>query len=150
MRKASDKLNSIPNKAGAGPRVRVVALVPVDKAATACDARVRGPRAAEHNVVLAVEEVGRVRRVERHGLEALVARQRRARPLPDAAHARLARERIAAGRDGLRVPRLETDVGTVEVNVQRGLGGAAAIDRDSGCERWCFLNTVVDQVTIYC
>lgn len=138
--------NHIANKPGTSPRIRIVALVPIDKAATASNARVRRPRAAQHNVVLAVEKVGRVGRVQRHGLEPLVPGERRARPLPHAAHARLPGQRVAAGRDGLRVPRLEADVGTVKVNVQRRRG-AVAIDRGGGgYQGWCFLHAVIDKM----
>lgn len=80
--------------------------------------------------MLAVKEIGRVRRVQRHGLESFVPGERRACPLPHATHARLPGQRVAVGRDRLRVPRLKADVGTVKVNVQRR--GAAAVDRCGG------------------
>lgn len=74
------------------------------------------PRAAQHNIMLAVEEVGRVRGIQRHGLEAVVLHQRRACPLPHAAHARLAGERAAPRRHRLRVPATEADVGAGQVD----------------------------------
>lgn len=104
----------------------------------------RGPRAAQHDIVLVVKEVRRVQRVQGHGLEALVAPQRGARPLPDAAHLGLAGEDVAAGRHRHGVPVLEADVGAGEVEEQ--LRGAGL----RGCGRggWRgFLDAVVDEVT---
>lgn len=65
--------------------------------------------------MLLVEEVCRVPRVQRHGLEAGPLPERGARPLPHSAHLGLSGEPIAIGRDGHGVPTLESNVGTVEV-----------------------------------
>lgn len=76
----------------------------------------RGPRAAQHNVVLVVEEVGRVRWVEGHGAEAGVSAERRAGPFPDTAKFGAAGEGVVAlGGDGGRVPAGEADVGAGEI-----------------------------------
>lgn len=77
-----------------------------------------GPRTTEDDVVLLVEEVGRVQRVQRHGLEALVAAERRTRPLPDAAHLGLSSEDVAPRCHWHRVPVLEADVGIGKVEEQ--------------------------------
>lgn len=101
-----------------------------------------GPRAAQHDIMLPVEEISRVSRVQLHGLKPFVAREGGTGPLPHAAHLTLADEVGASRRDGLGVPVAEADVGTGEVDEEVGPG---FIDRDVG--RWCFLYAVVDEVT---
>jgi hypothetical protein len=62
------------------PRVRVVPLIPVDEGSASSDARVGGPGSAQDDVVLAIEEVTRISRVQVHGLESLELSQWRAGP----------------------------------------------------------------------
>lgn len=83
-------LLQISHKSRACPRVRIVPLIPVDEALPPSNARMCSPRAAQYNIVLLVEEIGRVSWVQRHGLETLMATEWRARPLPDTANGRLA------------------------------------------------------------
>ncbi len=80
----------IPDKPGRTPHIRIVALVPIDKALPQRDARNGCPTAAQAHVVLAVEEVCRIPWVQVHGLETLVRRQRSARPFPQPAEVGLA------------------------------------------------------------
>jgi hypothetical protein len=61
--------------------------------------------------MLAVKEVSRVERIERHGLKTLMSLKWRARPFPDAAHLRLARELVASGGYWHRMPVPETNIG---------------------------------------
>lgn len=57
-----------------------------------------------------------VARIQRHWLEPLVLRQRRAGPFPHAAHLRLARQAVPPRRDGGGVPVLEANIGTIQVD----------------------------------
>ena len=69
--------------------------------------------------MLLVEKVGRIPRVQRHGLEAVPFPERGARPLPHASHLRLAGEPVAVCCDGHRVPLLESNVGTGQAEEER-------------------------------
>ena len=83
-------LLQISHKSRARPQVRIVPLIPVDETLPPRNTRMCRPRAAQYNIVLLVEEIGRVSWVQRHGLETLMATEWRARPLPDTANGRLA------------------------------------------------------------
>jgi hypothetical protein len=120
----------VPHQTGTNPRIPVLPLIPVHEAPPPRDPRMRRPRPAQHDVVQAVEEVGRVARVHGHRAEALPRLQRRRGPLPRAAEVRLAREAVALVGDGRRVPGPE------------GGGCGGEVDK-----RGRFLNTVVDQVS---
>ena len=108
----------------------------------------RRPRAAQDDVVQAVEKVGRVARVHGHGLEAFVGGQGRGRPLPDAAEAGLACETVAVGSHGRGVPVLEAGGGRGEIDkegsVDVGTGGEVG---GGGWRRGRFLDAVVDEMT---
>jgi hypothetical protein len=162
------------DETSAGPRVQVIALVPVDtgrinqyihskrnaidahlQGLPTSDAWMRSPRAAKHDIVLLVKEVGyriecqskspfhlfqwkgrltSVAGVGRHSLEAVVLGKRAARPLPDAAHLTLSSQAIAVGRDRDRVPMLKAHIGTVQIDkevIAQALGG---------CDRWLLAN----------
>lgn len=91
--------------------------------------------------MLLVKEVSRVERVKAHGGESLVRAQDGARPFPDAAKLGLAGERAAVGSYWDRVPVEETGIGVAEIDEERG----------GGSGRWgCFLDTVIDKVSIDC
>lgn len=138
----------IPNKPGTNPGVGILPLVPVHKALPPRNARVRRPRATQNNIVLAVEEVGRVRGVQGHGLEALVGEQGRAGPLPRAAHLTLAGEAATTVGDGDGVPVTEADVGFAEVDVQAVVVSGVAIGTPGrGLGRRCLLDAVVDEMS---
>ena len=68
----STSVFGISDEPGSAPHIRVVTLVPVDEALPTGNARYRGPTAAEADIVLAVEKVSGVARIEVHGLETRV------------------------------------------------------------------------------
>lgn len=91
------------------------------------------PGTAQDNVMLLVEKVGSVARVDGHRLKAIPPPKHGARPLPDTAHLGLPSEVTAVGRDRDGVPVLEADVGAVEIDEEAGFRrGArrASIDLD--------------------
>lgn len=80
---ASQYLNhtsQIPHYPRSGPNIGIVALVPIDEALPARNTRHGRPTATEDDIVLAIVKVGRVRWVQRHGLEAGCFCQRRGGP----------------------------------------------------------------------
>lgn len=94
------------------------------------------PRAAQHNVVLPIKEIGYIDISERiyiyinakltsiariyiHRLKTLVLGQWRAGPLPYSAQLALAGEFVAIGSYGDRVPVFEADIGSRKVDKQR-------------------------------
>lgn len=92
------------------------------------------PGTAQHNIVLLVEEVGRVSRIHRHRVEALPWTEDSAGPLPDAAHVTLPGKDVAVSSDWRGVPILESYIGTIEVDKQLLLALSIHLS-DSGC-RW--------------
>lgn len=93
--------------------------------------------------MLSVEKVGRVRRVQRHGLESFVLKQRRTGPFPRSAEVALAREAAATSRHWLRHPVAETDIGTAEIDKE-----TIFIDLGRGRQWWCLFHAVIDQVSV--
>ena len=87
----------------------------------------RGPGPAENDIVLAIEEVGRVAGVERHGLKAGVRFEGGAGPLPNSTKGGLTRELTTPSRGhSAGVPVGETDVCAGQVDEQVS---AAAVRR---------------------
>ena len=76
--------------------------------------------------MLAIEKIGRVPGVKRHGLESVPPAQHAAGPFPYAAHAGLAREAVTPPRDGHGVPVAEADVCAVEVD-EGGFSAAVVV-----------------------
>ena len=113
---SSSSDGDIADQSGRTPDVGVVLLVPIDKGLPQGDARDSGPTATETNIVLAVEEVGGVARVQVHGFESIVGRQRRAGPFPKTSSVALSAEAIAMGRDGRRMPVAEGDITITELD----------------------------------
>lgn len=151
----------IPDESGRTPDKGIVPLVPIDKGLSQGDARDGGPTPAQTDVVLVVEKVGRVPRVQLHGGKPLVGGEGRAGPFPEPADVGLAAEPVVAG-DGSRVEVAEGDVlgvrqrdeevvrveivGVSVVWCSTAVRGSAA----SGERRvvwWCFLDTFVREVS---
>ena len=66
--------------------------------------------------MLGVEKVGRIPRVERHGLEAFVRCEWRAGPLPEPSRVALAPEAVPIASDRRRMPAFEADIMTLEAD----------------------------------
>lgn len=66
--------------------------------------------------MLAIEEIGRVSRVQVHGLESSVWRQWRAGPFPQASQIALSAEASTIPRDRGRVPMTKCDVAIGQVD----------------------------------
>ncbi len=118
-------LGAVANQSGCAPYVGVVALIPIDEALAACDARDSRPASAEADVVLAIEEVRGVSGVEIHRFESLVSSQRRARPFPETSSVALAAQSILVSNCS-GVPVVESDVATIKVDeevcgIERGV-----------------------------
>lgn len=111
-------LCSIPYQASSIPDERVVALIPVDEALSTCDPRDRCPTATETNIVLLIEEIGGITRVECHWLETLIRRQRATSPLPKASGIALTTQATSITCHRRRVPKLEPDVSTLKIQEQ--------------------------------
>ena len=62
------------------PCIGIVSLVPVDESLAAGDAWMGSPGSAEDDIVLSIEEVTCISRVQVHGFESLELRQCRAGP----------------------------------------------------------------------
>lgn len=103
----------VPHQPSSRPRVRVVSLVPIDEGLPSCNPRYSGPATAKNDIVLPVEEVSSVARVQVHRLEASVWSQSCRRPLPETTHISLTAEALAVARHRSWVPVREADVGTV-------------------------------------
>ena len=99
----------VPDKSSGTPNVWIIALVPIHKALPARDPRDSRPAPSQTDVVLAVEEICRVRWVQVHRLEAGETREVATGPFPEAAEGSLAGEGGAVG-DGGWVPVGEADV----------------------------------------
>jgi len=106
---------NVPDQSGGAPHIGIVSLIPIDKALPSSNSWDCGPAAAQADVVLAVEEVGCVARVEAHWLEAWEGRERSACPFPKAAYLALtARLGQVSHRCGMPVP--EANIATGEVD----------------------------------
>jgi len=88
--------SNISHKSGSGPRIRIVPLIPIDKALPSRYPRNSGPAASKNDVVLSIEEVGCIARVQIHGLESKMWREDCRCPLPQAAHIGLTVKLIVA------------------------------------------------------
>lgn len=145
------KVSKILHQSRAGPNVRIVPLVPVHETLSARNPRMRSPTATKHNVVLAVEEIRRVGRVESHRLEPSMLLQHGASPFPNTAQFALTRELVAILGHRNRVPVFESHVCAFEVHEKRRWGWASSFAGgavEMTIEWWSFFNTVIDKMTI--
>ena len=101
--------DNVPDKPSRTPDVGIISLVPVHKALPARDPRNGRPTPSQADVVLAVEEVLCVSRIQVHCLEAGEGREVCASPFPKAAEGSLAGEGGAVGDRGW-VPVGEADI----------------------------------------
>jgi hypothetical protein len=112
------------------------------QALAAGNARVSRPGAAEHDVVLLVEEVGCLSRVERHRGETLPGAEDGTGPFPDASHVPLTGKGVTSSSDRRGVPVLESNIGSVQVDEELLL--ALSVDLGDGRRgRWRDLYSVV-------
>lgn len=107
--------SNISHQPGCCPRVRIVPLVPIDEALPSCNPRYSRPAPTEDDVVLPVEKVGRVARVQIHGLESRMWRDSCRRPLPQAAHVSLTAE-VAVSSHGSGMPVGKADICASQVD----------------------------------
>lgn len=98
----------IPDESGRAPNIGIIPLVPVDKSLLHGDAQNSRPATAETNIMLAIEEVGGIARVQVHRLESIVWRQRCASPFPKTTKITLSAEAVAVARDRRGMPVAES------------------------------------------
>lgn len=107
---------TIPNKPGRAPNIGVIFLIPVDKGLLQGDTRDSRPASTETNIVLAIEEVGRIARIKVHGLESIMWRQRCASPFPKTPEIALSAQPVAVACYGCRMPVAKRDIAIVELD----------------------------------
>ena len=142
-------LGKIANQSGRAPDVGIVSLIPIDEALAAGNARNRRPAPSEADIMLSVEEVSGVSRIEIHRFESLMSSQWRARPFPKTSIVALTTELVFASDCG-GMPILESNISTIEVDeevfwVERGaighpVGKRIALGR-------CLFDALVAQVS---
>lgn len=93
-------------------------LVPVDERLAASNSRDCSPTTTEADVVLVVEEVCGVGRIEVHGLEVVELEEGGACPFPKTSNITLSAELISVASDGGRMPVLEADVAALKIGEQ--------------------------------
>lgn len=141
------------------PRIGIIPLIPIDKALPSRNPRHSRPAPPENDVVLPVEEISRVPRIQIHGLESSVWCDGCRSPLPEASHVSLTAE-IGGSGHGSGMPVGKADVCAIQVDEEVvRIGTQATISRfclrSCCCFRraggvsiavlwWGFLNTIVD------
>lgn len=78
------------------------------------------PRSAKHNIMLAVEEIRRICRIELHRLESLMLLQHGASPFPNTTQLGLTRELVPVRCHRNRVPVFENHIRGLEVDKEVG------------------------------
>ena len=93
-------------------------LVPVDERLAASNPGDGSPTATKADIVLVVEEVCGVGRIEVHGLEVVEPEQSGARPFPKASDITLTAQFVSVASDGGRMPFFEADIAASEIGKQ--------------------------------